>query len=148
MLMSECAITVLNEGFILNMKSQNEYLEMRLHEWADWFKGGSVPKTLGFPKESIEYKLWKDGILVKLQPGCRGTLPTNSRAEDIEKCIREMQKVVPDQCKVIRARYFTNKKTPIEALAQRMSMNKRTFEDKLRLAKNFVLAWVTVSSTH
>ena len=128
------------------MTKLDEYLELRLQEWADWFKDGDHTKALGFPKETIEYKVMREGLFAAARTGLRGTLPANTRAEEIESFVSFIHKENPKQCMVIRARYFAPRKTPVEAIAARIRMNKRTFEDQLKLAKYFIRGCLSVSS--
>lgn len=128
------------------MTKLDEYLELRLQEWADWFKDGNYGQGLGYPSETIEYKIMREGLFAAAGRGLRGTLPANTRAEEIESFVNEMRKEHPKPCLVIRAKYFAPKKTPIEAIATRMKMHKRTFEDQLKLAKFFIRGALSVSS--
>lgn len=128
------------------MTKLDEYLELRLQEWADWFKDGNHEKALGFPGETIEYKIMREGLFAAAGRGLRGTLPANTRAEEIENFVNHMQKDCPKQCVVIRARYFSPRKIPIEALARRLKMSRRGYEDQLRLAKNYIRGCLSISS--
>ncbi len=126
----------------------DEYVETRLREWADWYKTGGQDFGLGFPKETIEWRLYTQGCIVKQTSGAIRVLPTNIRAEEIEKCVMDLQKLKSLHAKLLREWYFADKRTPKEAIATSLNISKRTAEDKLRECRFFVLRFLSERWCH
>lgn len=115
-----------------------EYVEVRLREWASEYKRGNNI-GLGYPSESIEYRLFR-GHLIKNKGKNYRSIPSNPRAEEIEKWVMQLYKLREIHAKILREWYFSNKKTPREALASKHNMSVRTFEDYLKLGRWYIFS--------
>lgn len=81
-----------------------KYLEGRLYQWAEWYSCGNF-YGLGYPPCSIEYRIMREGIIIRSTPGSR-PLPTNDAAEEMESLVCEMAKHNNNMALALRCHYF------------------------------------------
>jgi len=84
------------------IKNFDDYLEMRLTQWAEWF--GRDNQYLSYNSCSIEYRLMTEGILVRST--APKNIPCNEDAEEIENFVKEMARYNNEMAAALRLRYF------------------------------------------
>ncbi len=120
------------------------YLEKRLHEWARWCHIGNRI-NIGYPPENILYKIHKEGQIGRFNKVYQAidayiNPKEESPEEQISNWVMDLQKYNPTLSDVLKARYLTRKRMPIKFLALKLNISHRTFEDRLRVAKNFLIS--------
>lgn len=99
-------------------KNLLNYLETRLHQWAEWYSKKDL-QALGYPSTSHEYHFLRVGVVTKNhepQP-----LPYNEEAEEIEAFVREMAEQTPNIASALRYHYFTTGSLRVKAKKLHMS---------------------------
>ena len=106
-------------------------VEISLSHWARWAR---VKRNfgLGFPSESRESKLRREGFYVS--QGFQTRLPEDREAEKTEKAICEM----PEKLKGIIIKYYLQPGSVLQK-ADEMNMSRVTFHEYLRMAKYWLL---------
>ena len=106
-------------------------VEISLSHWARWAR---VKRNfgLGFPSESRESKLRREGFYVS--QGFQTRLPEDREAEKTEKAICEM----PEKLKEIIIKYYLQPGSVLQK-ADEMNMSRVTFHEYLRMAKYWLL---------
>jgi hypothetical protein len=99
--------------FCLNMvPSMSEpfvmYVEERLQQWAEWYSRGNW-YGLGYPSCSIEYRLMKEGVIVKTT-GPK-PFPSHEEAEEIELLVNEIAKQNEKIALALRCQYFGHRRS-------------------------------------
>lgn len=124
--------------------SLNLYLEMRLNEWARWFKEENRI-NLGYPHQSSICM----GSFNKVYEAVKNIYEEEkekSPEEQMGDWVMDLGLYNKDLADVIKTRYLTFKKLPIHALARKLNISHRTFEDRLKLAKNFLISRLIIFS--
>ena len=106
-------------------------VEVSLSHWARWAR---VKRNfgLGFPSESRESKLRREGFYVS--QGFQTRLPEDKEAEKTEKAICEM----PEKLKGVIIKYYLQPGSVLQK-ADEMNMSRVTFHEYLRMAKYWLL---------
>ena len=106
-------------------------VEISLSHWARWAR---VKRNfgLGFPSESRESKLRREGFYVS--QGFQTRLPEDREAEKTEKAICEM----PEKLKGVIIKYYLQPGSVLQK-ADEMNMSRVTFHEYLRMAKYWLL---------
>ena len=106
-------------------------VEISLSHWARWAR---VKRNfgLGFPSESRESKLRREGFYVS--QGFQTRLPEDREAEKTEKAICEM----PEKLKEVIIKYYLQPGSVLQK-ADEMNMSRVTFHEYLRMAKYWLL---------
>ena len=87
------------------MKTEIEkYIKDRLEEWADWY-GRGRDNYLGYPSKCTLARLIDGELLMNNNAGPKN-MPTNERAEEIEKLVKEMAEQNYTMATVLRCQYF------------------------------------------
>lgn len=87
------------------MKSENiKYVKERLFRWAEFYSRGNF-YGIGFSNCTIEYRLMKEGHVVKnnFQSNC---IYVDEDAEEIEKLVKEMSQHDDSMALALRCYYF------------------------------------------
>ena len=106
-------------------------IEISLSHWARWAR---VKRNfgLGFPSESRESKLRREGFYVS--QGFQTRLPEDREAEKTEKAICEM----PEKLKGVIIKYYLQPGSVLQKAGE-MNMSRVTFHEYLRMAKYWLL---------
>lgn len=115
----------------------SELLEIRLQDWADWY-GKQQDFGMGYPRESLEYKLWRDGVLVRVKG--IAPQPDNPYAEEMEMWICLLQRNVgKDVREAICEKYMAPRLMSISKIADKLEISVKTLEYRINTAKKFLL---------
>lgn len=122
-------------------KSLMHYLDARIYEWSDWFNQKS-PLGVGYPTQSIEYRLLTEGHVMREYLGIKPT-PIHSAAEEIESLICEMLKQNQEMADVLRY-YYTNL-GDLPHKAKQMGHSEKYFLRQLECARWWLIARLTAN---
>lgn len=110
-----------------------DYIEERLHQWAEWFSRGNFC-GLGYPPCSMEYRIMREGTVIR-STGPR-PLPTNEAAEEMEALIREMAQQNINMALALRCEYFN--RGSLRKKAQKLNISHTQFKNYLGMAHQWL----------
>lgn len=114
-----------------------EYVEFRLQEWADWFRGGKLGK--GYPSES-SINLFRNGVVINNNKYQRHHfLPVNEAAEEIEKIIVALVRFDNKIAAALKKYYLGTECTTL-LKAKALGLSETTFKKYVEMAKVWVSA--------
>ncbi len=116
-----------------------EYVESRLHEWAEWFCKGNW-YGIGYPTRSTIEKLMREGFSGKAY-GPR-PLPTHESAEEIEKLIMIMAKQNFDMAYALRLQYLT--RGSLRAKSNAFNVSHMTFKYYVGMGKQWLAGRLSI----
>jgi len=121
------------------IKNFDDYLEMRLTQWAEWF--GRDNQYLSYTSCSIEHRLMTEGIIVRSTAPKK--IPCNEDAEEIESLVNEMAKYENLMAIALREKYFGKSSTPQRACKIGVSYTK--FKIYVAMARQWLIGRLSAS---
>jgi DNA-directed RNA polymerase specialized sigma subunit len=114
----------------------DDYLELRLNEWAEWLSSGNT-LGIGYPKQSI-ISLIREGVVIsrKNNNNC-SVLEVNEQVEEIEKLISEMSDYKPIMAKCLRMYYLDN--LSLRSNAKKLEISYSQFKLNVLMAKQWLV---------
>ena len=134
-----------NVSLSVNNKEWRQLLEVRLDEWADWQR---LPKDfgLGFKKETMLYKLQRDGVVLRGTPGSGINVDNNVSAEEMEGWVMVLHQMDENLSDVIRAKYIYEPKLPNDLIAKKLRISVRTFEARLATSRSTLIGMMVLTN--
>ena len=113
-----------------------DYVESRLQEWGEWFRGG-LTIGLGYPHESSIMKFQQGISFNQKDKTFAPPLPTNESAEEIERFIVEMAQQNHIMAEVLK-RYYIGQEPHIALKAKALKMSISKFKMLLAMARQWL----------
>jgi len=118
-----------------------EYVEYRLQEWADWFRGGKLGK--GYPAESAFNLFQKEMTINKTKYQQHNFMPVNEGAEEIEKMVIDLDKYNKKFAEALKKSYLGTELTTA-LKAKSLNLTASTFKKYVEMGRLWVVAKMNI----